>query len=275
VQRDNEKDVPAALPSKRRRFPFSFGVPSYLYPADIAYNVRMLRETVDEMELILFESADVSSLPTARDVAHFRALAMETGMRFNVHLPLDIDVASADERIRDNSLDVVSGIVELTSPLDPTSYTLHVPRAEGGDRREWLARVCRSLAALPRPHERFCVETLAWDLREIDDVLSDLGFSVCIDVGHLLLHGFDLPSFFDCFSGRISMIHVHGVEAGKDHLSLAHLAQPARTTLANTVMRAGYARSLSLEVFSLRDFQESLPVLEGMFPHAAGGGLPC
>lgn len=275
MQRDSEKDIPAAPLFTKRQFPFSFGVTSYLYPADIAYNVRMLRETVDEMELILFESADVSSLPTPRDVAHFHALAIETGMRFNVHLPLDIDIASADERIRGNSLDVVSGIVELTSALDPTSYTLHVPRAEGEDRPAWLARVRRSLAAIPQPHERFCVETLAWDLREIDDILADLGFSVCIDVGHLLLHGHDVQSFFDFFSGRISMIHLHGVEAGKNHLSLAHLALPARTAFVDAVTRAGYARSLSLELFSLRDFQESLPVLEEMFPRAAKGGLSC
>ena len=66
-------------PSLKGRFPFSFGVPSYIIPADIATNVRWLRDLVDEIELILFESKEFSNMPSPSDVALFRVLAEEAG----------------------------------------------------------------------------------------------------------------------------------------------------------------------------------------------------
>jgi sugar phosphate isomerase/epimerase len=252
-------------PSLKGRFPFSFGVPSYIIPADIASNVKWLRGLVDEIELILFESDRFSNMPSPSDIALFRELAAESGLRYNVHLPLDVDVASMEARVRSRSLDMVERIVDLTAPLDPTSYILHVLKDETAEPARWKATVTESLAALRPPRDRFAVETLAWDLREIDDILRDLRFSVCIDIGHLLLRGDDVPSIFALFSGRISMIHLHGVQAGKDHIALDRLGAAERAMIAATVRAAGYARGLSLEIFSQEDFMHSLDVVEQMF----------
>jgi sugar phosphate isomerase/epimerase len=255
--------------SLKGRFPFSFGVPSYIIPADIASNVRWLRGLVDEIELILFESEQFSNIPSPADVTMFRVLAAETGLRYNVHLPLDIDVASLDAVVRGRSLDMVERIVDLTAALDPTSYILHVLKDETAEPARWKAVARESLAALRAPHAQFAVETLAWDLREIDDILRDLRFSVCVDIGHLLLRGDDLQSIFDLFRGRIAMIHLHGVQAGKDHIALDRLGAAQRALIARTVRAAGYARGLSLEIFSQEDFVSSLDVIEQMF--GAGG----
>jgi sugar phosphate isomerase/epimerase len=257
--------------SLKGRFPFSFGVTSYLYPAAIIPNLRRLRGLADEMELILFEGKGYSNLPSRRDIGRFARIAGRTGMRFNVHLPLDIDVASMDDRVRGESLDTLVRIVELTAPLDPLSYTLHVLRDETAPREAWRARVAGSLSLIPAPHRQYCVETLSWDLREIGGIIEALDYSVCIDVGHLLLGGYDVADFFHRFDGRIGMIHLHGVRGGKDHLSLSHLSPDTRAMIAQSIRGARYTRSLCLEVFALGDFLSSQEPLVEMFARGEGG----
>ena len=252
-------------PSLKGRFPFSFGVPSYIIPADIATNVRWLRDLVDEMELILFESKELSNMPSPSDIALFRGLAAETGLRYNVHLPLDIDIASADPLVRGSSLDTVERILDLTLPLDPTSFILHVLKDRQMDGARWKDTVRASLSALRAPASQFAVETLGWDLGEIDDILRELGFSICIDVGHLLLYGDDVPAAFERFSGRVTMVHLHGVHGGKDHLALDRLGVDERAMISRTVRAAGYSKGLSLEVFSREDFEDSIETVKQMF----------
>jgi sugar phosphate isomerase/epimerase len=261
--------LPGAFPvsapvSLKGRFPFSFGVTSYLYPADIASNIERLRGLADEMELILFESGEATNIPSPADIGRFRGLA--DGMRFNVHLPLDIDVVSPDPVFRAASLDMVARLVELTTPLDPTSWTLHVLRE--GPVEGWRDRVYESLRRIGQPRGRFCVETLQWDLREIDDILRELDFSVCIDAGHLLLYRYDVAEFFRFFAGRISMVHLHGVKDGRDHLPLSALDGRERALVAGALRAAGYARSACLEVFDLQSYTDSVPVLREMFSPA-------
>jgi sugar phosphate isomerase/epimerase len=251
--------------SLKGRFPFSFGTTSYLYPADIASNITRLRGLADEMELILFESGDATNIPSPAEVARFGELAEPDGMRFNVHLPLDIDVVSRDPAFRAASLGMVDRLVELTAPLRPTSYTLHVLRDEGDGREAWRERVRTSLARIQPPRDRFCVETLQWDLRDIDDILRELGFSICIDAGHLLLYGYDVAEFFRFFAGRVSMVHLHGVRDGRDHLPLSALSAGERAQVAGAMRAAGYARSACLEVFAMQDYTDSVPALREMF----------
>jgi len=253
-------------PSLKRRYPFTLTVPSYLYPGTIELNVRLLRGLVDEMELLLFESMEESSLPSAEEIETVRGLGVESGLRFNVHLPLDIDIASSDEKTRRRSLGTIDRIVDLTAPLAPASFTLHVLRTETEPTAPWRERVSAALAALPEPRARFGVETLAWDLRDIRDVLCGLGLSVCVDVGHLLLQGRSVAALLETFSDRISMIHLHGVRWGKDHQSLLHLEPRTRQVVSDWIRRTRYRASLSVEVFGIDPYLESLPVLRSMFP---------
>jgi sugar phosphate isomerase/epimerase len=246
-------------------------VTSSIIPADIAANIRWLRSLVDEIELILFESKDLSTMPSPMDIALFRELAGATGLRFNVHLPLDIHVASDYPGLRRRSLDTVERIVDLTLPLEPTGFILHVLKGETADDARWRDTVRESLACLPVPRRRFAVETLAWDLREIDGILRELGLSVCIDIGHLLMRGEDVPGTFDFFTGRITMIHLHGVREGKDHLSLGKLGAEERDMISKTIGGARYTHGLSLEVFSKEDFVGSLDAMEQMFATDPGG----
>jgi len=251
--------------SLKGRFPFRFGSTSYLHPADIGTNIRLAGGLMDEMELILFEGKDYSNLPGPADVQRFSSLAAETGLRFNVHLPLDLDVTAEDETTRIRALDTMLRIVDLTAPLSPTGFPLHLPREDAVDVRRWEDRARRSLSRLSGSGIPFCVETLSYDLREIDGALREYGFPVCIDVGHLLIGNRDVAEFFRAFRGRVPMVHLHGVRDGRDHASLRHLSAAQRAAIAEAIRGEPSVRSVSLEVFSLGDFSDSAEALKEMF----------
>ena len=168
-------------------------------------------------------------------------------------------------RVRRRSLDTVERILDLTLPLDPTSFILHVLKDPAVEPARWKDTVRASLSALRGPASQFAVETLGWDLREIDDILRELGFSICIDVGHLVLYGDDVPATFEHFSGRVTMIHLHGVRDGKDHLALDKLGVDERAMIARTIGRRATRSGLSLEVFSREDFEDSIEAMKQMF----------
>jgi sugar phosphate isomerase/epimerase len=262
--------LPAAVPSVKGMFPFSLGCTSYLVPADIEPNILAMRSLVDEMELILFEGADFSNMPGPAEVTRFGSLARETGLRYNVHLPLDGDIASADAADAARSLEAVKRVVGLTEALKPTTWTLHLPVLPDGIGPAWRDRVGESLRRLPGPPARYSVETLAYDLRVIADIIVELGFSVCIDVGHLLVNGLPVGELFDAFAGRVTMVHLHGVRDGRDHLPLSALPEETARMVGDTIGSRAYAGSLCLEVFSMEDHARSLPALCRMF-----GGTPC
>jgi len=63
-------------PSLKNRFPFRLGTTSYILPADLLMNVEFLADRVDDIELVLFESDDMTNLP---DAATVRALERDGG----------------------------------------------------------------------------------------------------------------------------------------------------------------------------------------------------
>jgi len=58
-------------------------------------------------------------MPSPADIALFRVLAEEAGLRYNVHLPLDIDIASLDPGARRLSAETVQRVMDLTCPWIP------------------------------------------------------------------------------------------------------------------------------------------------------------
>ena len=47
---------------------------------------------------------------------------------------------------------------------------------------------------------------------------------MCLDLGHLMLYGYDMASLFDQYSDRVAVIHLHGVAGGQDHIALDRLS---------------------------------------------------
>jgi sugar phosphate isomerase/epimerase len=118
------------------------------------------------------------------------------------------------------------------------------------------------ISAVDHP-ARISVETLDYPLEWLADVIDEAGLAVCADVGHLLLQGQELPGVFDRFGSRVSIIHLHGVENGRDHLPLDRLPQ----TAADTVQRvlSEFRGIVSLEVFAFDALEVSLKWLDRRF----------
>ena len=56
-------------------FPFRLGTVSYIIPDDILPNVRYLADAVDDIELVLFESDELSNIPDEAAIAELADIA--------------------------------------------------------------------------------------------------------------------------------------------------------------------------------------------------------
>jgi len=259
--------------SLKGHYPFRLGTTSYIIPDDILPNVRFLADRVDDVQLVLFESADASNLPSQSTIRELAAIAGDTDLTYTVHFPLDVFLGSRDEQVRLAAVDTCRRIVELCRPLDPQTYALHFSGDDPDDRGRvpspdmpgWLDALGRSLGALVAEVEqsrRICVETLAYPYSLIEDVVLAHDAGVCLDVGHLLRWGHDVPTHLERYADRAHLMHVHGVKNGEDHRSLADL-DPALLDAAFSVMtpKHGEYRALTVEVFNQRDFETSMELL--------------
>jgi len=119
--------------SCKQRFPFRFGTTSYIIPADIIPNVEFLKERVDDIELVLFESDEFSNLPSASDMKKLAALAAESALTYSVHMPLDTYLGHIDRVERERSIGNCLKIMELTRDLPKSAYVVHFEAGPGID----------------------------------------------------------------------------------------------------------------------------------------------
>lgn len=251
------------------RFPFLLGATSYVIPADILPNVRFLAPLVDDVELVLFEADETSNLPDRETIDALAEIGRESDLGYTVHLPLDIRLG-ADGRTRSRSVRKAARVIRLTRPLNPFAYVAHLEReGDGGGpnaARKWPAAMRRSVGELLEvgvPARSLCVETLDYPFRLLDPVLEEFDLSACLDVGHMLLHGRPVDTFIRRYGPRCRVVHLHGLKDGRDHRPLCHLEAARLTGLVRWLTRDGPARVVTLEVFSRRDFEESLKVMKG------------
>ena len=263
-------EIPA-LPALRGRFPFRLGTTSYIIPAEIVPNVRALAGTVDDVELVLFESEAACNLPDAETVGELRRLAAENALSYTVHLPLDARLGERDERERRRSVEKCLAVAERVREVEPLAWTVHFDadgpgRAAPADARAWRAALERSARELldsgiePR---RLCVETLGYPFEAVEDVVAELDLSVCLDVGHLLMYGHSLEAYLVRYLPRCRVVHLHGVIDGQDHGDLSGLPRNDLALLVALLCAGeGDARVVTLEVFNAADLAKSLAILE-------------
>lgn len=260
--------------SLKGAFPFRLGTTSYIVPDDILPNADFLKGTVDDIELLLFESDEISNLPAPETILRLASIAQDNGLTYTVHLPLDIDPASEDPQTRARSVAKCLRIIRLTMPLDPFAYILHLyaPGAANfspNEGRAWRSRVGDTVAALLResavPPLLFCVETLDFDFALAAPVVDEHGLSICLDIGHLWLCGFSVEDNLDRYLARTRVVHLHGVRNGKDHLDLSVL-DPTRLGAVISAIAADRTapRVLTLEIFSEPDLAHSLRALDAV-----------
>ncbi|MBN2312185.1 MAG: sugar phosphate isomerase/epimerase [Candidatus Hydrogenedentes bacterium] len=253
--------------------PLRLGTTSYIVPDDILPNLRHLSGRVDDVELVLFESDESSNLPSPGDVAEMGRLAREAGLSYTVHLPLDTRTGCADEAERAESVAKCLRVVQLTTPLAPFAWIMHLH----GDRRgepptdepaRWLRQHRRSLQELLRAGiepSAICIETLDYDFERVAGLVNDFDLAVCLDLGHLLVNGRDVAAHLDRWFSRARVFHVHGVRPdGTDHAHIGYLPDGLLEDLAQRIaaLPVADARVVTLEVFGEDDFERSMEVVQ-------------
>lgn len=241
-------------------FPFSLSVPSWLYPAGYAENVARVAPFVDGVELLFFEG-NAASLPDAATWDALAALRQDHGLVYNIHMPIDENLAAADPLERRRALCAHERLFALVAPLVPVTHTIHLERPAGADPAAWTRAAEESLAALADMQNpaNITVETLDYDLIPLADTIEALGFRICLDLGHLIHFGLPMEATLARLAPLCRMVHLHGVAGGKDHRALP-LMDPAFFDRLLPFL-SSYTHTLSLEVFKAAPCFESMEFL--------------
>ncbi len=252
--------------SYKNAYPFRIGTTSYIYPDHIIPNVKMLAPYFDEIELLLFESS-INSLPTMQQIRELSILAEQFDLTYNIHLPTDISISNSNASVRRIAIDTLKKIIDNTSYLSPSTYTLHISYDDDLQDKEsvnrWRELIYKSVDELLDngiQSHTISIETLAYPFEWLEEIITAFKLAVCIDIGHLIINGFDINKVFDKHLNNTSIIHLHGVENKKDHVSLNKLPLEYMYQIIGILKR--YYGVVSLEVFSFENLSTSLTFLE-------------
>lgn len=255
--------------SHKNAYPFRISAPSFIYPDDYVPNVRMLGPFLDEIEILCFESLG-SSLPSQDTIRELGSLSREFQITYNVHLPSDIDPGSPERKEKERFIETILRVMDLTRPLAPTTHTLHLPCNQTPIGRicdkAWLDRISECIRKLMDAGVKgasLSVETLDYPLEWIETILREYDLRVCLDMGHLIANHENVETTFHRFSELTTMIHLHGVHNGKDHLALNALDQSRLDTIFSMLKQ--FKETVSIEVFSYNHLLASLSALENNF----------
>jgi sugar phosphate isomerase/epimerase len=233
----------------------------------------MLGPYLDEIELLLFESQGTDALPPRAVITELCRLAGEFNLSYNVHLPTDISIGDPDPARQNLAVETMIRVMDLVQPLDASALILHVPfggKSLNESRvAKWRDRVYsnleRILSGLKNKHT-IAVETLDYPLELLEDIIVDLDLAICLDLGHLMVYDYDLLKVYDKFGFKTAVIHLHGVENDRDHMTLERLSEKLASTVLAVLKR--FSGVVSLEVFSFEDLISSLKFIENHWSEA-------
>jgi len=251
------------LPNLKGRFPFRLSTTSYILPEAIMPNLRFLGHYLDEVELVLFDSHQGDNLPSVDEIAEMKSLGRDLQLTYNVHLPTDLLLGSADWRERQKACETILRFYERTLPLDPTAYILHFEGPPGdhplpeelADWRRLLRISTEWLLDHGIRRDLMALENLSYPFSWIDILADEFGLPICLDLGHLLQRNENILKKFNQYQDRITMMHLHGV-GHRDHQRITRI--PDDDWFAVVKILGTFRGGLSLEVFSLEDLRPSL-----------------
>lgn len=250
-----------------KKLPFKIGTTSYIYPDDILPNVHKLQGRVNDIELVLFEADNAGNIPTQKDLRELRRISNKRGLTYTVHLPLDINLGSEMDSERKDSVENARALVERLSAINPYAYILHLnlPIKAENNLASWQHRVNESLHKViegqPDIVKKIAIENLSYPFRYVDSLITDNKFSVCVDIVHLIAMGIDPVKHLKKYFSMTRVIHLHGVNGRKDHVSLKYLDAGLIRRITRFLKNNAYRGVLTVEVFSQADFEESMDIL--------------
>lgn len=252
------------------KLPFRLGSTSFVFPDDILPNVKALSEHVDDIELLRFESDEISPMPSAEVLAELSSLSEAHNLTYTIHLPVDTDIGALDENERQSSVQKILRTVECFSSLLPFSYVLHVPKPtidvlQPNNMKRWLhALYCSAndLLATGIDPKKISIETIDYPFEWLTGLFEEYRFSVCLDVGHLWLYNYDVDLVLNKYRGRIRVVHLHGIDNGKDHCSISSIDNSILSGLLSSFAKFPKQQLVvTLEVFGHDKLVDSLKTM--------------
>jgi sugar phosphate isomerase/epimerase len=230
----------------------------------------MLGHYLDEIELLFFESLPPGSLPSEEVIAELVDLSHRFELAYNIHLPIDVFIGDHDPRRRQQAVDGYLSLIERTAPLGAWQRVLHLPydgqTYHPADVKKWQDRTAAGLGKILEggsDNRSLGIETLDYPFHWLDHIIFDFDLSVCLDIGHLILSGWDLKEMYQTYASRTPIIHVHGVAENHDHLALNRLSKKNCDNLMHILKK--FTGTVSIEVFSFDHLLQSLRFLEACF----------
>lgn len=170
--------------------------------------------------------------------ARLGSIARERGLTYSFHLPTSggFCTGSAWKQVRSGSVAWLREFVQSMAPLEPTGYVMHPQalddlfRIDLGPMQTGLLTARQVLYYFTRnviiPSEReslaeirtfitqeriFLENSENIDFYMLKDFALNSGYSVCMDVGHLLMNGQDVSEFANTFRPVLRHVHLHDV----------------------------------------------------------------
>ena len=252
------------------------GGTSWVIRGSLADNLRHLSSCVSDMEVVLFDSNGCSNIPSRAEVEELRRICGDLGMTCTVHFPADISPhLEKGARVRDEEMCLRT--IDLFAPLEPFAWIMHImgdlrgkePSADMKKWREEGGKSAERIACAVTDKKTICLETLDYDFAPAETIVSDLGLSVCLDIGHMVKFGHSVRSEIKRLLPYARVIHAHGVKPdGTDHVDLSFFDA---SLLAETIAWTddGSERVMTMEVFEA-DYSKSLDVVNDILRHAFG-----
>lgn len=264
----------ATLPLNIRtlNLPFRVGATSYVIDADLLPNAEFLANHVQDMQLVLFAVPDgPSNLPDAETVAALAAVGRAKDLTYTVHLIEDL--ATDQPPQSHSSLRKAQDVIERTEALSPWAYVLHLdgrtvrtketPAAGLAQWQTGIGQALKQVSQWAGDAARLAVENLeGYPPAFVTPAIAPTAVSRCVDVGHLWLDGHDPLPWLQEALPRTRVVHLHGLYAGRDHQSVAHMTPAQLDPVLDLLLRHPYRGVLTLEVFGEADFWSSLHALQ-------------
>ena len=256
------------LPSLKKTFPFYSGTTSYLYPFEtdnLTRNVDLISEAVDVIQLLFFGKNYLDELITEASLETLKIIQTEKKIKYCIHLPTDFDLMNPQKNNLTETLACIQKILAACKELHVDYFILHMDRCENFTYPEILWDIkakkqfsdhLKAISSLfsDNPH-RLCIENTAFSLECVKEEIIEHNVSVCCDTGHLMLKGLSFEPMYRQFQDRCPVLHIHGVQNGKDHIALTQSSPEYQKALQSLLKN--YRGSVILEVFNEKDFIDS------------------
>ncbi len=195
-------------------------------------------------------------------------------LSYSIHAPIsDINVASLNERIREDSVIDILSAMESMINLDIRLITIHpgiTPMAVPYMEEKAIAQSKKSMRMFDRLSEEYGVKIaienmpafpfmLGRTFDELKEILDGTNLSVCLDIGHANTTQ-STESLIKEFNGRIANIHIHDNNGENDeHLTLGEGNIDFKKTLE---LLKGYNGNYIIESRSFQSAVESQDYLK-------------